>query len=108
MNQTILQNILIGGLLGFIGQVIRMAIGLKKWNDDKGTNVDKAEPFDTPRLLISLLLGFVAGALASIAANGCDQMPCGKKEILALIAAGYAGTDFIEGIMTKYLPKPTI
>jgi galactitol-specific phosphotransferase system IIC component len=106
MNQILIQNILIGFILGFLGQAIRIVVGLKKWNDDKSTNGDKAEPFSAVRFIISIILGMVAGALASIAAYGCTQMSCDSKVVLSLIAAGYAGADFIDGFITKYLPKP--
>src|ERR1017187_6278150 len=108
MNQDIFFRILLGGLLGVLGQGLRMIPGLKKWNDDQQTNGSLATPFDVKRLTISLFIGFVAGSLASIFVfddSAKFDLSANKKNILTLIAAGYAGVDFIEGFVQKYLPK---
>jgi len=102
--QIVILQILAGGMLGVIGQTIRMIIGLKKWYDDKSRNPGSAPAFDLRRLLISLLIGFVAGALGALVyKNPVDLQH--KESLIALIGIGYAGVDFIEGIMLKYFPK---
>lgn len=104
--QWIIQ-LLLGGILGMVGQGSRVVIGLKKLNDeaqDKGKEF--GELFQTSTLLLSLLIGFIAGTLAILAVSFDDSsMKLNKQIILTLIAAGYAGTDFIEGFMRKYLPS---
>jgi hypothetical protein len=40
----IINNILAGGLLGVIGQGIRIAVGLKKFNEDNAIQVARDEP----------------------------------------------------------------
>jgi uncharacterized membrane protein YeaQ/YmgE (transglycosylase-associated protein family) len=52
--------------------------------------------FDTKRFLISLLIGGIAGGLAAAYFSGQEL---NSTIIFGLIAAGYAGTDFIEGFM---------
>lgn len=81
-----------------------MAIGLKKLSD---SNVGKKEgqvtEVNSSRLLVSLFIGFVAGALFLLV-KGVDDI--GKGEfIFSIIAAGYSGTDFIEGLFNTYISK---
>lgn len=102
-------QILLGGLLGMLGQGIRIAVGLKKVNERAGSE-GKAfrDVFDGRLMLISLLLGFVAGALAIIMLSEADAPPNGSVQrdlLLGIVAAGYMGTDFIEGFIKKYVPK---
>ena len=98
--------LLLGGLLGTLGQGIRVVAGLKKVNDQAvrdGTPF--AQVFETSTLLVSLLIGFIAGALAIIGiTSGQEALKVSKDLAITLIAAGYAGTDFIEGFIKKYLP----
>jgi putative chitinase len=109
--QEILLQLLLGGLLGVTGQGIRVVIGLKKQSDQAqlaGTTLRAT--FDAKRLSTSLLIGFVAGVLAMIGFTDFDKAMNGaagsvKETILGIIAAGYAGTDFIEGFISKYMPK---
>jgi hypothetical protein len=54
---------------------------------------------------ISLLIGFIAGALAIIGiTDSVEGTKLSKQIIVTLLGAGYAGTDFIEGFIKKYLP----
>ncbi len=94
--------IALGGLLGVLGQGIRVIVGLKKLKD-KATeeSVSFAQVFETSTLVLSLFIGFIAGALASLAL--VEKMPT-REVLLGFMAAGYAGTDVIEGFVKKYLP----
>lgn len=102
--------LLAGGLLGMLGQVVRMCAGLKKASDSAAASGQSfADMFDGGKLGISLVIGFAAGALALLGAGwGSTSGPAGFKldnsTISAIIAAGYAGTDFIEAFMKKSLP----
>lgn len=109
-----LHLILLGGIMGLMGQGVRVIIGLKKLNDEVGSKASAAlatgdtqpktsDSIDVSRLLVSLLIGFIAGALAALTLN----LPLANgdtKPLFAFMAAGYTGTDFIEGIMSRYLP----
>lgn len=96
--------IALGALCGFLGQSLRVVVGLHK-----AANSEEKTEFDYARLVVSLLIGVLAGALAAIAATtGLGLMPgigIDTQAVLALVAAGYAGADFIEGFVGKYLPK---
>ena len=103
-----LQIILLSGLAGAVGQSARVVVGLKKLNDEADAkNVKFSDMFDTARLLVSLLIGFVAGVLAALALHPDLKTltTLDSGTVLSFAAAGYAGTDFIEGIMSRYLPS---
>jgi hypothetical protein len=100
---TALGYVSLGIVLGVIGQIIRIGIGLKKKYDEAGqkdVNIDTL--FDRRQLSISLLIavavGAGAGALGVMQYFGKDIT---EETLIALISVGYAGTDFIEGLLTK-------
>ena len=106
----IINNIIAGGLLGTLGQGVRIAVGLKKFNETNAslTAQGKApEKFDTGRLIISMFIGFVAGAIgmlvkgASLGKNGEYD----TEAVITIIAIGYAGADFIEGVFNTYINR---
>lgn len=100
--QDLILTILTGGILGAVGQGVRVIVGLKKVYDlslQKGS-VFK-DSFDGSSLLFSLLIGFVAGVLGVIGMEDFDNLEIGKESILMLIGIGYAGADFIEGFIKK-------
>jgi predicted chitinase len=102
---NVLTAILVCGLLGFIGQGTRAIIGLNN-NAALGQNANQQSVFNLAYLGITLFVGFIAGDLAGYFLgflNGSDTAPSAQN-LLALIAAGYAGTDFIENTFTKLLP----
>ncbi|OIN58854.1 hypothetical protein [Arsenicibacter rosenii] len=107
----ILVKLLLYGLLGLLGQGIRVIVGLKKLQEKSVANTAgtvndaKAEfdqHFDSKKIWLSLFVGFVAGCLASLSQD--NELPT-KEVQLAIITAGYAGTDFIEGLLKKALPN---
>lgn len=110
----IIEKILLGGLLGLLGQGIRMVIGLKKLSDTNAFK-ESIEGINAARLLISLFIGFVAGALY-VLVNGFENQSAqntttyvGSQFIFTVMAAGYAGSDFIEGLFNTYIAKmPTV
>ncbi len=95
---TALNYLILGALLGAAGQGARVIVGLKKLYDAQGF---KSE-FSGVQLIISLVIGAVAGMLGAVTLMG--QL-VDRKFLLGLIAVGYAGADFIEGFMQTVLPK---
>lgn len=106
--------LLAGGMLGMLGQVVRMCAGLKKANDSASASGQSfADMFDGGKLAISLVIGFAAGALALLGAGWTNitspaAIKLDNSTISAIIAAGYAGTDFIEAFMKKNVPDGSV
>ena len=106
--ECILINLLLSGLLGLIGQGIRVIVGLKKLHEEAAAenapNPKAAfdEKFDVRQLWLSLFIGFIAGCLANMGRPKGEFTP---EVQLAIIATGYAGADFIEGFLQKILPR---
>lgn len=100
---NILILIILGAILGMVGQGIRVIIGLKKVNDKAlQENKNPTDLIETKQLVLSLCIAFAIGAIAGVlaAVNSMD-MSFTKSMVVAFIGAGYAGTDFIEGFMRK-------
>lgn len=106
----IINVVLAGGLLGALGQGVRTAVGLKKFNEDnqaKAAENKPVEQFSISRLVISIFTGFVAGAIGmlvkgtSLSVNGDYS----TESIITIIAIGYSGADFIEGVFNTYIKK---
>src|SRR5260370_30660572 len=96
--------IALGAALGFLGQSVRVVVGLKKARDEAAAlGKTFTEAFEPSTMLVSLLIGGVAGALAAIMALRPDTN-IATETLLGLAAAGYSGADFIEGFIARYLP----
>jgi uncharacterized membrane protein YeaQ/YmgE (transglycosylase-associated protein family) len=104
-----LQLILVGGIAGAAGQTARAIVGLKKLIDDaNATNTSPLQQFVPARLIVSLLIGFVAGVLAAVTMDTNQATNLQTASIVAFAAAGYMGTDFIEGIIGRFLPGSSV
>lgn len=92
----------LSGLMGVTGQFIRAAGGAKKANDQAAAlNVSFGTVFDAPTFFTSLAIGFTAGVLAAL---GTQPDTISASFLLGIVAAGYAGADFIEAFLKKSLP----
>lgn len=91
----------LGGALGALGQGARAIVGFKKLHDSaSASSPSTSDLIDAGRLLVSLGIGFVAGALAAVPL--VDNLAhVSGQQIFALVAAGYAGADFVEGFMRR-------
>lgn len=104
-----LQLLVVGAIAGCAGQVLRTIVGLKKLNDDAAAtpNVDVAEMIVPSRLVVSLIIGAAAGALAAMMFEPPlvgGVLNASRDHLFGFAAAGYAGTDFIEGFMRRVIP----
>ena len=104
--------LVLGGLVGALGQGLRAVGGWKKVYDQADQeNKPFSKLFEPSTFLISLLIGFIAGALAILALSGGQTdlaaSSLDRKTLFSLFAAGYAGTDFIEAFIKKYPPEQT-
>lgn len=112
MQTSVLSALLLAGLMGMIGQGARVAIGLKKFAEEvKAAPPGEGDAFSAARLLVSLMIGFIAGVLAGLAL-GLDALVAidasSIKLLLGLAAAGYGGTDFIEGLFSQLVPTSAL
>jgi hypothetical protein len=100
--------LILGGILGMIGQGLRVIVGLKKLYDSLEIVDGRPSKFDSRRLWLSLLIGFVAGAFGMILKidySAVSTMIMNKEFMISIVAIGYMGVDFIEGVMKTYLSK---
>jgi hypothetical protein len=98
-----LTYIILGIVLGMIGQSIRAIVGVKKSSDEASFS-EKAfkDWFEAKRLVFGLVIGASSGALAAISQLGS---PIDQQLLITIVASGYAGADFIEGFMRTKVPR---
>lgn len=106
MNQTptdLLVLIVLGAILGMVGQGLRVVVGLKKMRDVADTsNASTNDLYQASRVIMSLLIACAIGAIAGVTAAVTKMdAQIDKSVLIAFITAGYAGTDFIEGFIRK-------
>ena len=92
------------GTAGMVGQGIRAVIGLQKAGYlNLDSNNTKAS-FSASYMIVTLMIGFIAGCVSALIL-GFDQFSGGvdPKTLLAVVAAGYAGVDFIEGSFNSFI-----
>lgn len=95
--------VVLGAVLGVLGQGARVIVGLKKEFDEAAVSKKSMQEwFDLRELMLSLVIGAIAGGLGAVVLFG---KAVDKQLLLSLMAAGYAGTDFIEGMMKTRVPK---
>jgi hypothetical protein len=104
--------ILLASILGMAGQVVRLMVGLKKANQNApaspdGTKKSTVDLIDGKQLAVGLFIAIVIGAIAGVLAvvNNIGITQLDKSTIFVFLAAGYAGTDIIEGFIINR-PKP--
>jgi hypothetical protein len=84
-------------VIGAMGQAIRVFVGLYKLFVDE--KKDFAICFDGRRLLVSIILGALIGALLSI--SGLYKLPLSFADVLGILGASYMGVDTLEGFLRK-------
>lgn len=103
---NVLLALIVGGLLGTVGQGVRAIAGLKKMSTDSQNKGLNAGDLFSPRwFFVSLTIGFIAGVIATLTL-GLDKVlkvdPNNIQVMLGIAAAGYAGTDFIEAFASQF------
>ena len=106
-SSDILVTLLLCGLMGMLGQGIRAAIGLKNALSAAPGSAARRNEFSPAYFATSLMIGFIAGALAGVLI-GLDKLmhfDADNINVLAgIAAAGYAGVDFIENAFFHIIP----
>lgn len=98
----------LGMLCGATGQAVRVIAGLKKLSDETGGMSGMRAAVVPSQLVISLLIGATAGALAAISLPSVSSGQVDTQAITTLLGAGYAGADFIEAFMKKAQPRTQV
>lgn len=104
----IMISLLLGGLLGIVGQGARAVVGLKKLADENaGKPPNEMDNFMASRLMVSLFIGFIAGVVATLGL-GIDSLgltaPNNAVDVsllLGIAAAGYTGADVLEAFVAR-------
>lgn len=91
-------------VMGGLGQLVRVAVGLKKLRDSNALK-GVPTPFDNKKFWISMVLGSLAGMVAAIAAWDASEPLLSREFLMMIVAAGYSGSDLIEGIIEKWVKK---
>jgi hypothetical protein len=102
--------LLLGGLMGLLGQGARTVVGLKSMTEDaKSLGLSPNDMFQAARLVTSLIIGFLVGVAAALIYMSShtltDTSTIAWNVLLGFAASGYAGTDFLESFISKYLPS---
>lgn len=92
-----------------LGQGSRAIVGLKGMADDaKSLNLSPNDLFQSARLITSLVIGFLVGLAAAVIFIA-NPSSFDWHTLVGFASAGYLGTDFLEGFISKYLgPPPAI
>ncbi len=104
---SILLALLLCGLLGVLGQGVRAIVGLKNAGSLTSTTPAEQAEFSLAYLVLSLMIGFIAGILAGLALNLENIItvdPGNWKLLLGIAGSGYVGADFIENTMSVVIP----
>lgn len=103
----VLELLVIGALMGILGQGARAIVGLKGMADDaKAQGLSPNDLFEAGRLLTSFLIGIVVGlasVLVYLKGGGSATADPSWQVMLAWAVSAYAGTDFLEGFISQYL-----
>lgn len=108
-----IQVFVLGAFAGAVGQLVRSIAGVARQNRQasEAATTGHAPPpgYQVSTLVTSLIIGAVAGIIAAAVLNQ-SLFPAGDsgiplQTILGIVAAGYTGADFIEGIAGKYFPQ---
>lgn len=99
--------VVLGGLLGAVGQGLRVVVGIKKNYDElAGTGRKLGDVWDPSRMVTSFVIAFAIGAIAGILGIiSFWGQHVTRELIITVLGIGYAGTDFIEGFMKKAADK---
>jgi hypothetical protein len=96
----------LGAFAGAVGQLLRVIAGVAK--QSRAGEASMSDPLSPSTLAVGVSIGACAGVLAALAmlsdGSGATLAHIEAQSILGLVAAGYAGTDFIEGVVGRYLP----
>lgn len=92
-------SLLISGILGAIGQALRIGIGLYKLKLTKTPFANTEDLSNPSKKLGGIFIGLLVGIISTLLTNTVfDNFSF--LRVIALVAAGYAVTDFIDRLST--------
>ena len=103
---TVLEILILGALMGMLGQGARAIIGLKTMTDyANAQGVSASDLFVASRLITSLLIGILVGLASALVYDigGGSGTDVTWHVLVGWAAAAYAGTDALEGFISQYL-----
>jgi len=102
----LLEVLILGALMGILGQGARAVVGLKGMSDNaKALDLSPNDLFEAARLVTSFLIGFLVGLAAAIVyIKNFGVVEPDWQALVGFAASGYLGTDFLEGFISQYLP----
>ncbi|WP_309640700.1 hypothetical protein [Flavobacterium sp.] len=103
-NCDVVFSLLISGILGAIGQALRIWIGLYKLNLNKNPLVDTVDLSNPSNKLGGIFIGLLVGIILTLLTDSLFNS-FSLERIIALIASGYAITDLIENVSTIIVRK---
>lgn len=101
-----LAYVVLGAVVGGVGQGARAAVGIQKARDEATPEeLEDGTWWDPSRLLLSFLVGAVAGVLLVVVRAGqVIDGDVSQQLLFTLVGVGYAGTDFVEGVLKSRMP----
>lgn len=103
---AILELLVIGALMGMLGQGARAVVGLKTMTDyANAQGVSASDLFEAARLITSLLIGSLVGLASALIyyINGGTAADISSHVLVGWAGAAYAGTDALEALISQYL-----
>lgn len=103
---AVLEILVLGALMGMLGQGARAVIGLKTMGDyANAQGVSASDLFVAGRLVTSLLIGTLVGLASALVyyISGGTATNLSSHVLVGWAAAAYAGTDALEGFISQYL-----
>ncbi|MGL4723001.1 MAG: Ig-like domain-containing protein [Scandinavium sp.] len=101
--------LLLCATMGLFGQGVRVIVGLKKAG--RLSQADTKSTFDAAFMLISLMIGAIAGIAVGFMMGIIDPSAAPKAfdtaKLLSIAAAGYAGADFVENTAGLVINRAT-
>jgi len=103
---AVLEILVLGALMGMLGQGARAVIGLKTMTDyANAQGVSASDLFVAARLITSLLIGTLVGLASALVFYIDDGKATDLSShiLVGWAAAAYAGTDALEAFISQYL-----
>jgi hypothetical protein len=103
---AVLELLVLGALMGMLGQGARAVVGLKTMTDyANAQGVGANDLFEAGRLITSMLIGTLVGLASALVyyIGGGSATDLTWHVLVGWAGAAYAGTDALEGFISQYM-----